>query len=71
MIASGSKDFLVALERKIYEFIYVKSKLSQISKHCYLLRYSCRRGLKLAEWIYKDSNFYLKRKFNKYQIALS
>ena len=69
-ISSGSRIFLGVLEIKINECLNIKSKISKNKNECYLLRYSCSRGLKLAEWLYKDTNIYLERKFNKYLIAL-
>lgn len=69
-ISSGSRVFLEVLENKIDECLNINSKISKNKNECYLLRYSCARGLKLAEWLYKDADFYLERKFNKYLIAL-
>lgn len=69
-ISSGSKEFLIILEKIIADRLSISSKISKNKNECYLLRYSCARGLKLAEWLYKDRSFYLERKFNKYLIAL-
>lgn len=68
-VCSGSKDFILKLEEKIFFKLDIHSKISKTS--CYILRYSCARGLKMAEWLYKDRDLFLKRKFNKYVIALS
>lgn len=69
-ISSGSKDFLIVLEHKINDMLGIRSRISKNKNECYLLRYSCTRGLKLAEWLYRGSSFYLERKYNKYLIAL-
>ncbi len=70
-ICSGSKDFIIVLEEKIYSRQNIRSRITLQGKNCYLLRYSCARGLKLAKWLYQDVELYLGRKFNKYQEALS
>jgi intein-encoded DNA endonuclease-like protein len=67
-ICSGSLDFIKQLEEKIFNKLGTHSRISKTS--CYILRYSCTRGLKLAAWIYKDSDFYLVRKYKKYEEAL-
>ncbi len=71
MICSGSKEFLTALRHTIYQQINIDSKLFKTGKHCYVLRYSCNRGLKLANWLYHDAELFLNRKYSKYQEALS
>lgn len=71
MICSGSKEFLTTLGKKINGELEITSKMFNIGKHCYILRYSCSRGLKLANWLYQDAKIFIARKYNKYQEALS
>lgn len=68
-VCSGSKNFIETLEEKIFFKLGIHSKISRQS--CYLLRYSCARGLKLAGWIYSGSNLFLIRKYKNYEEALS
>ncbi len=70
-VCSRSRDFIVVLEEKIFKKLEVKSRITKTKNSCFLLRYSCRRGLKLAQWIYEDADLYLSRKFIIYQEALS
>lgn len=70
MVCSGSPDFIVALKQIIFQQVGVESKITKTKNECYVLRYSCNRGMKLAEWLYYNSYFYLARKFNKYMLAL-
>lgn len=70
-ICSGSKNFIIALEEKIYSEQNIRSRITAQGKNCYILRYFCARGLKLAEWLYEDAELYLVRKYNKYEMALS
>lgn len=70
MISSGSEDFLKVLEKKIFKELQIRSRLFKTGKNCYVLRYFCAKGLKLATWLYQDAKIYLERKYNKYQEAL-
>lgn len=70
-ICSGSREFIEALENKIFSKLSINSKISKTKNTCFLLRYSCKRGLALAEWIYKGADLFLIRKYNNYQEALS
>lgn len=70
-ICSGSMDFIKSLENKIFQKLKIKSKISKNKNNCFILRYSCQRGLVLARWIYENASLYLSRKFNNYQEALS
>jgi len=70
-ISSGSKKFIASLKDKIHLNLNINSVITKSGMNCYLLRYSCKRGLKLAEWLYQDADFYIIRKFNKYQEAIS
>ena len=72
LISSGSKEFIMKLAESINESIGVSAKLRMVGRNTFLLQYSCTRGMKLAQWLYKDedSNLFLHRKFNNYKIAL-
>ncbi len=70
MICSGSKSFIMTLNDKIYQNLAIKSKIFQAGANCYILRYCCSRGRKLAEWMYNQSEIYLIRKFSQYEKAL-
>ncbi len=70
-IASGSPKFLRKLARVVNRDISVASKVRRIGGNTFEVNYTCRRGEKLADWLYKDSNIFLKRKFDHYTIALS
>lgn len=68
-IASGSSDFIEGLRKTIYDNIGADSAITH-RINCYLLRYCCSRGLKLARWIYRNKSLYLKRKYKKYLEAI-
>lgn len=70
-VCSGSRDFIESLEDKIFQKMEINSRITKTKNNCFLLRYSCQRGLKLAQWIYEDADLYLPRKFIIYQEALS
>ncbi len=70
-VCSGSKIFIEILRNKIFDELAITSKISKNKNSCYILRYYCRRGLKLAGWIYDSAELYLPRKFIVYQEALS
>jgi hypothetical protein len=65
MIASGSKDFIWGLRQAIKSAINTDSRISR-SGNCFLLRYSCKRGEYLADWVYRDATIFLERKHNKH-----
>lgn len=69
-IYSGSEKFLKELKRKIYSALEINSPIKNLHKNTYSLRYACRRGIKLANWIYYKSNLYLERKFKEFELAL-
>lgn len=48
----------------------ISGRPRRINDNLYLLQYSCNRGLKLAEWIYRDNGLCLQRKFQQYKNAL-
>ena len=67
-ISSGSKKFLEKMA-KIISTLGITGKPRKISTSTYLLQYSCKRGMQLAELIYTNANLCLERKFNQYKIA--
>lgn len=69
-IASGSKRFLTKLSREIFK-IGISRRVRKTNKNVFILQYSCKRGLNLAKWIYKDSNLFLDRKIMQYKLALA
>jgi len=71
MICSGSIEFIESLERIIFQKLEIRAKITKTKNNCFVMRYSCQRGLNLARWIYEDASLYLSRKFNIYQEALS
>lgn len=70
-ISSGSSKFLEILEAKVNRKLQIRSRLVKLKGNCYILRYSCTRGLKLANWLYQNAQLFLVRKYNKYQEAIS
>lgn len=68
-IVSGSIEFIRGLREAVRDAIGVNSSITKV-KNCYFLRYSCKRGMIFANWIYQDTNLFLDRKFNQYEEAL-
>ena len=62
-IYSGSRKFLEGLSKAIQKECGIFSKVRKIHKNAYILRYSCAKGKKLGDWIYRDVDIFLKRKF--------
>jgi len=69
-ISSGSKKFLDEMAEKISESIRINGKVRKCGKNVFVLQYSCQRGLKLANWIYRNENLHMNRKFQQYKIAV-
>lgn len=68
-ISSGSPEFIKSLRKAILENVGVDSRIFK-TPSCFLLRYSCKRGLSLAWWIYNDASLFLARKRDKYLEAM-
>jgi hypothetical protein len=49
----------------------IPGKIRKHAKNVYIVQYSCRRGLNLAERIYKNEDIHIDRKFQQYKIALA
>ena len=58
------------MAQKISESIGVIGKTRKCGKNVFVLQYSCRRGLNLANWIYRDEDLRMDRKFQQYKIAI-
>lgn len=69
-VSSGSPKFLKKMVEIIKKNVGVGAKMRKIGKNTFLIRYSCSRGKKLADWIYRDADLFLDRKFQQYKMAL-
>lgn len=69
-ISSGSEKFCRGLRKNILLNIGIDVKIRKITDNLFILQYSCQRGLRLAEWIYKNASLFLDRKFQQYKLAL-
>jgi hypothetical protein len=67
---SGSEKFIKSLVNKIELSTGIKTNIRNREGKLFLTDYTCKRGIKLANWIYKDSNIHLERKHKHFQIAL-
>ncbi len=70
IIFSGSKKFLDKLENAVKNSIGVSSRVRTHHKNTFSLPYTCKRASVLADWIYKDTNLYLGRKYINYEKCL-
>ncbi len=68
-ISSGSKAFLKSMAKKIAQ-VGILGKVRENNNGVFILQYSCRRGLNLANWIYQKENLHMDRKFQQYATAL-
>ena len=66
-IYSGSKRFLKKLVVTIRNAINIGGNIRKVGNNTYGVVYSCSRGKKLAEYVYLNSNIYLKRKYLPYK----
>ena len=69
-VSSGSPEFLKKMVKEIKNNIGIDSKIRNICGNTHLIQYTCKRGKKLADWIYKDANLCLPRKYQQYKIFL-
>ena len=70
-IATGSKKFAKSLTEIISKTIGVETIPRKMKgTNTFIIQYTCKRALKLAKWVYEDSNIFLKRKFKAYEKAL-
>lgn len=69
-ISSGSLNFCKGLIEAIKDTINVDANIRKIGTNTYIIQYSCSRGEQLAEFLYSNSNIYLKRKHKEYKKLL-
>lgn len=69
-ISSGSKKFLEKIAEEI-KIIGINARVRKVGENVFVLQYSCKKGLKLAKWIYDNENMHLERKFEQYKLALN
>lgn len=69
-ISSGSEKFCRGLRKNILLNLGIDVNIRKIKDNLFILQYSCKRGLKLAEWIYKDATLFLDRKLQQYKLAI-
>lgn len=68
-ICFGSRVFLGELARQV-EKMGINATVRESRPNFFIVRYTCKRAMKFANWIYADADLYLKRKFVQFQIAL-
>ncbi len=67
-IASGSPDFIIGIRDRIKDASGIYANIQKrVGTNVYLMEYSCTKGKKLANYIYKDKNLYLNRKYKIYK----
>ena len=67
-IFSGSPKFLKNLTGQIRKKLKITSKVRKVHGNTYSVRYTCSKAKKIADWIYKDANLFLNRKFQRYKV---
>ncbi len=68
-ICSGSRAFLEELARRVVEKMGIIATV-KARPNVFIVRYTCKRAMKFAKWIYADTDLYLERKFANFQAAL-
>lgn len=67
---SGSLEFLQQLQERLKVISITNGGISKEKNHeVWHLRYGGRQVYIILNWLYKDSNLYLKRKYNKYLLS--
>jgi len=69
-ICSGSESFLKVMADKISKQ-GINATVRVNKNGVYILQYSCKRGMKLAKWIYSNGPICLERKREQYKTALN
>ena len=69
-VASGSTEFCKGLVAAIRDCIGVDANVRKVASNTHVIQYSCSRGKKLAEYIYRDSTIFLMRKHLAYKQAM-
>lgn len=67
-IYSGSRKFLEGLSKAVRCETNIFSKVRIVHKNAYALRYTCTKGKKFGNWIYRYTHIFLERKFKQYLI---
>ena len=71
-LTSASKEFLEEVRPIITTHAKTNGYLGKETKYnVWHLNYSGHQVVQILDWLYKDSNYYLIRKYNKYQILKS
>ena len=71
-LASASKEFLEGVRPIITAHAKTNGHLGKEAKYdVWHLNYSGHQVVQILDWLYKDSKYYLIRKYNKYQILKS
>lgn len=70
-IYSGSPKFLKKLAKSIKREINISAKVRRVHGNTFKVSYTCSKGKKLADWIYKDADIFLNRKFQQYIVMKS
>lgn len=66
-VASGSLDFITGLRKAIKSALEIDANIQKRDgANVYLMEYSCARGKKLANYIYRNTNLCLSRKYEVY-----
>lgn len=69
-IASGSIEFCKGMVESIKRHFGIDANIRKVSENTHVIRYSCSRGKKLAEYIYHDANLFLERKYSEYKRSM-
>lgn len=66
----GTKDFLESMATHVAETLNIRVS---VIKHCKIFRlniYGTKQTIKFMEWLYKDTDLFLQRKYDKYHYFL-
>lgn len=69
-IASGSLEFCKGVVKAIKESLGIDANIRKVAKNVYVIQYSCSRGERLAEYVYRDTTIFLNRKNLEYKKVL-
>lgn len=69
-IASGSIEFCKGLVESIKQHFGIDANIRKATKNVYVIQYSCSRGERLAEYVYRDTTIFLNRKNLEYKKLL-
>lgn len=67
-LASGSVEFITGLRKTIKNVVGIDANITKRNgTNVYFMEYTCARGKKLADYIYRDGNLCLDRKYKVYK----